>query len=279
MSVEFGSTVQSAAKRGSPDSHVLPRLLREARQEASSSGCGQLIGDALPIGMPPAESRPSTYAVSHAPKSETPGFRTERGRGEPERAVTREKLEPPIPAPAEPLHGSTFPAPGIQTAPAIPASSAVPVESTQLSSDAAALGENLSGSELPHEDHSPTEELPYSASARLGVLRKLFFAPEFPISSGDDQSEFRTEREAGHSSYARGTSPPAADDHGYGSPSPVSVTAHPEILKPKSAPPPMVKEKEPLRTVPTPPRRDSADDIETLPSWRGQYRKRRFPSS
>jgi hypothetical protein len=61
--------------------------------------------------------------------------------------------------------------------------------------------------------------------------------------------------------------------------SPARVTVRPEILRPR----PVTeadKEKEPLR--PTVPQRlrekaDAQDEIETLPSVRGQYRKKRYP--
>ena len=61
--------------------------------------------------------------------------------------------------------------------------------------------------------------------------------------------------------------------------SPARVTVRPEILRPR----PVAeadKEKEPLRpTVPQPLREkaDAQDEIETLPSVRGQYRKKRYP--
>ncbi|HEY1895569.1 MAG TPA: hypothetical protein VGG62_04815 [Terracidiphilus sp.] len=59
---------------------------------------------------------------------------------------------------------------------------------------------------------------------------------------------------------------------------PVRVTAPPEFLRPQSAPE-AEKEKEPLRPTPPVPRREreSPDEIQTLPSWRGQYRKKRYP--
>jgi hypothetical protein len=57
---------------------------------------------------------------------------------------------------------------------------------------------------------------------------------------------------------------------------PVHLTARPEILPPK---PTVEVEKEKETVRPTPPRRDNPDgeEIQTLPSWRGQYRKKRYP--
>ncbi len=121
---------------------------------------------------------------------------------------------------------------------------------------------------------SEEDDLPYSASARLGVLRRLFFGPGFSHRQTESETDVRVEREAGRSSYARGSFSPAEADAGDAIPSPISVTAQPEFLRPKQVAP-VEKEKEPLKTVPTPPKRDSADDLQTLPSWRGQYRRKR----
>jgi hypothetical protein len=59
---------------------------------------------------------------------------------------------------------------------------------------------------------------------------------------------------------------------------PVRVTAPPEFLPPRPAAEPE-KEKDPVRPTPPVPRREreSPDEIQTLPSWRGQYRKKRYP--
>lgn len=61
--------------------------------------------------------------------------------------------------------------------------------------------------------------------------------------------------------------------------SPVHLTTQPEFLPPK----PMAeveKEKEQVRPTSTASRRDNwdtQDEVQTLPSWRGQYRKKRYP--
>ena len=62
-------------------------------------------------------------------------------------------------------------------------------------------------------------------------------------------------------------------------PSRARVTVQPEILRPRPGLE-AEKEKEPLRpTVPQPlrERAETQDEIETLPSVRGQYRKKRYP--
>jgi hypothetical protein len=55
-----------------------------------------------------------------------------------------------------------------------------------------------------------------------------------------------------------------------------SVKAKPEFLPPKQVLAESTeREKEPVRPVPKRLRWDAPEDVETLPSWRGQYRKRR----
>jgi len=57
------------------------------------------------------------------------------------------------------------------------------------------------------------------------------------------------------------------------------VNARPEFLPPRPVSD-LEKEKEPIRpTAPVPLRdnRETQDEIQTLPSWRGQYRKKRYP--
>ena len=85
--------------------------------------------------------------------------------------------------------------------------------------------------------------------------------------------EPRFDRATMRPAYAE-TSVPDPDLPGIGAP--VRLTAQPEILPPKLTGE-VEKEKETVRL--TPPRRDTADaeEIQTLPSWRGQYRKKRYP--
>jgi len=58
-------------------------------------------------------------------------------------------------------------------------------------------------------------------------------------------------------------------------PDAASVKAKPEFLPPKPALESPDREKEPVRPTPKRLRWDAPEDVETLPSWRGQYRKRR----
>jgi hypothetical protein len=98
---------------------------------------------------------------------------------------------------------------------------------------------------------------------------------------GEEESEFepRFERASMRPAYAEASAleaEPAAA--GSADSSPVRVTAPPEFLRPKVVPE-VEKEKEPLRATPPLPRRDTRDpeEVQTLPSWRGQYRKKRYP--
>ena len=58
-------------------------------------------------------------------------------------------------------------------------------------------------------------------------------------------------------------------------PDAASVVAKPEFLPPRQVLESPEREREPVRPVPKRLRWDAPDDVETLPSWRGQYRKRR----
>ena len=96
---------------------------------------------------------------------------------------------------------------------------------------------------------------------------------EEPLGESDPKLEPRFERATVRPAYSDAPLPPADATH---SGAPTRLTAHPEFLPPK----PLVeaeKEKEAVR--PTPPRRENrdSDEIQTLPSWRGQYRKKRYP--
>jgi hypothetical protein len=133
----------------------------------------------------------------------------------------------------------------------------------------------------PHD--APQEEEDFERPpSRLSGLRNLLVSlgRRSLIEDGDDAEELGTEPR-----FERATvrpvyhEAPTAETEQTGSPSaPVRVTAPPEFLPPRAAAEPE-KEKEPLRPTPPMPRREreSPDEIQTLPSWRGQYRKKRYP--
>lgn len=132
-------------------------------------------------------------------------------------------------------------------------------------------------------------EAGYHAATRLGGLRNLFAS--LGLKTANREGEFseadapaepryeRVERPAERPVYAEPIAPiataaaarvPGAD--------PVEVVAQPEFLPPKPMVETMEKEPEKETRPPAPPRKnrwDSSEDIETLPSWRGQYRKKR----
>lgn len=133
----------------------------------------------------------------------------------------------------------------------------------------------------PHD--GPLEEedsvLPPS---RLSGLRNLLVSLgrrsliEDEYGAGEAEAEPRFERAHVRQAYPE---PPTAETEPAGTASvPVRLTAPPEFLPPRPAAEPE-KEKEPVRPTPPVPRREreSPDEIQTLPSWRGQYRKKRYP--
>ena len=95
----------------------------------------------------------------------------------------------------------------------------------------------------------------------------------------DSDIEPRFERATMRHAYPE-TPLPEAD--GRDNAKPAALTAQPEFLRPRSAVQPDEEEAEKEKEVvlrPTPQRRDTPDgeEVQTLPSWRGQYRKKRYP--
>jgi hypothetical protein len=125
--------------------------------------------------------------------------------------------------------------------------------------------------------------MPYSAASRLGGLRNLLVSlglkalhtdSDYQGRSQDEEQAYDRNQERsvyaepiGPSSF-RGVPETLAPDA-------MSVTAKPEFLPPRPALETTEREKEPARSVPKRLRWDAPEDVETLPSWRGQYRKRR----
>lgn len=127
------------------------------------------------------------------------------------------------------------------------------------------------------------DDLPYSAASRLGGLRNLLVSlgmkavnaeSEFPDRADGMEPTF--ERNPERAVYAEPISYSTA--RGVGEtlpPDPTLVKAKPEFLPPKPVVETAERDKELPRPVPKRLRWDAPDDVETLPSWRGQYRKRR----
>jgi hypothetical protein len=131
------------------------------------------------------------------------------------------------------------------------------------------------------DDLSAERDNPGYASSRLGGLRNLLVSLGRRSLSKDGDSglesdsdlEPRFERATMRPAHAE-TSVPDANLSRNGAP--VRLTAQPEFLPPR---PTVEAEKEKETVRPTPPRRENpdGDEIQTLPSWRGQYRKKRYP--
>ena len=150
--------------------------------------------------------------------------------------------------------------------------------------------ENLSDrlSDLEPEPTPPNNsaDAPYSAGYRIGGLRGLAFslgkkhlhkAPETQEQVADlrppvEPVHERTVYEHTHAPYIPVPNPPVRRD--VAGDSPTRVTAQPEILPPT---PPEKEDKEQSRngkSESSRDRRDSYDDVDILPSWHGQYKKR-----
>jgi hypothetical protein len=118
------------------------------------------------------------------------------------------------------------------------------------------------------------EDLPYSAASRLGGLRNLLVS--LGLKNLHREAEFRragiesdSERNPERAVYAEPANAPE------GALEPERVAARPEIIPPRIGPEP-AERKDPIRPVKSPRVKgwDSPDDVEILPSRRGQYRRR-----
>ena len=196
---------------------------------------------------------------------------TARGRGEPHRSAAA-----PGPTKAPPALAEAGRLPVSVPTPAT-AGPAAPRPEEWMTSPAQA--ETLEPG--PHD--APTEEEDFGhPPSRLSGLRNMLVSlgrrSLIEDEHGGDEAgtEPRFERATVRPAYH---GEPSAETERTGSASaPVRVTAPPEFLPPQPAAE-AEKEKEPLRPTPPVPRREreSTDEVQTLPSWRGQYRKKRYP--
>ena len=126
-----------------------------------------------------------------------------------------------------------------------------------------------------------SDDLPYSAASRLGGLRTLLVS--LGLKALNKEGEFHGEESEVGQQFERNAERPVYAEPLTVSPTtgvemlpPESVKAIPEFLPPKPALESGAdRDKEPVRPVPKRLRWDDPQDVETLPSWRGQYRKRR----
>jgi hypothetical protein len=139
------------------------------------------------------------------------------------------------------------------------------------------------GNQEPGSPEVPLEEEDFGPPpSRLSGLRNMLVSlgrrslieQEYGADEADTEPRFEraTVRPAFHEAPTTKKEPAGSAS------APVRVTAPPEFLPPQPAAE-GEREKEPLRPTPPVPRREreSPDEIQTLPSWRGQYRKKRYP--
>lgn len=223
-----------------------------------------------------------------APETDsTPSARLARGRGEPQRLASA----PRVPRSSAPRP----PAPVPPTRPAVPAASRRALASEPLGPIPPA-GPNPKANDVTDPSFPPpvlaahdtalndlNSEPAENPPSRLSGLRNLLVSlgRRSLIQEDELQSALETEAEP---RFERATVCPAYEDaiasgntapgHGL----PARLSAQPEFLPPRPSAE-LEKEKVKEAVRPTPPRRDTPDgeEIQTLPSWRGQYRKKRYP--
>jgi hypothetical protein len=214
--------------------------------------------------------------------------RMARGRGEPQRPAlpprtTRPSaVRPPAPHTPSALHApSRRPAPPSIPAAEPPRAPVSPARSASLDrvpKHSAPLPPPPGTENLPHDLASEHAEYPAS---RLSGLRNLLVSlgrrslNQDEDLTGESHSDIepRFGRATVRAAFPDSIEPEdCAPDQGI----PTRLAAQPEFLPPRATSE-LEKEKEAVR--PTPFRRDNpdGDEIQTLPSWRGQYRKKRYP--
>ncbi len=186
-------------------------------------------------------------------------------------------IDPPTsPRPAPSLHAS-------KADPRTNSADFAPAQAAGYRAEPATSGPTPSTArqEAPEDE---IDDLPYSAASRLGGLRTLLVSlglkalnKEADLHGRSADVEPQYERNAERPVYAEPvTYSPARGSIETLPADAASVKAKPEFLPPKQvAAETTEREKEPVRPVPKRLRWDAPEDVETLPSWRGQYRKRR----
>ena len=131
-----------------------------------------------------------------------------------------------------------------------------------------------------------SEEIPYNAATRLSGLRNLIFSlglqnlhkeakPADEDAESAPQPGRGTERQVNARSFTPASAPAGSSRSSASGASPTLVTATPEILPPEPAADKTDKERSwASKGKARRDRRDAFDDVEILPSWRGQYKKK-----
>lgn len=183
----------------------------------------------------------------------------------------------PSPPPASP------PAPAPAAAPV----AAAPEPARPVAPPAMSSANPAALNEIALRPAGPEGELPYNPATRLGGLRNLFVSLGLKsLSKEEEGSETQSvpeppaDRIIERPVYQEPLPPVTAHAAPQNAAAAAAlVTATPEFLPPR----PLVEttekqtepESSPSSVAQRPARRDSNEEIQTLPSWRGQYRKRR----
>jgi hypothetical protein len=224
----------------------------------------------------PAASHPAAFSAAATVPPPLTG-RPLRGRGEPRRpepmpwnsaATPRHRDEPPMPSPVA------------------KSSSAPPITHVPDLQGLPSADTSLSAPGFYAAPERAIEHSPLRPPSRLGGLRNLLIA--LGLRSLHQEAEMRgfspepvSHAERGKARISNADPSQSATDAGHVQAgfSPTRLTSMPEFLPPKPAVE-TDREKPPSRIAPVPlPMAlvDTSDEIETLPSWRGQYRKKRYP--
>ena len=131
------------------------------------------------------------------------------------------------------------------------------------------------------EKENVEEEASFNSASRLGGLRNLFASLGVNnLERGGDRSYDDNQgvvREAQHTIYPHHPFPNGREEVAAEVAKTPKVSATPDILPPNAAAEPLEREKEPVGSTPAPPSvarwSESSDEIYTLPSQRGQYRR------
>jgi hypothetical protein len=234
-----------------------------------------------------AESGEAGSATAQAP-------RTARGRGEPTRTAAAPRTAKASPSPKSASHdahsrlgpAASEASPSVTEAPdpwrapsaVTPSAEAPAAQSPELWMTPPApqpATEELGSHGAPSEDEDfghPPSRLSGLRNMLVSLGRRSLIEDEY--GAGEADTEPRSARVNTRPAYDEPATAEAASEAS----APVRVTAPPEFIRPQPAAE-AEKEKEPLRPTPPVPRREreSPDEIQTLPSWRGQYRKKRYP--
>jgi uncharacterized protein involved in exopolysaccharide biosynthesis/Mrp family chromosome partitioning ATPase len=296
------SAVQStpAPVTGPVDESPLPEILRKRSEVASAAAAqperseARLPGfvsrpmrgrepvrpvasqaDARPAFSPPDLAAAAEFLHNFAPPAPQPGSAPQPARETP--AGLSDRLEDFFKVPsAEPLpeRRSDSVSQPVREFPAPPAFSAP---------RASELETTLAPESPAFASEADPEELPYSAASRLGGLRNLLTT--LGIKNLHMEAEFRkihpeseaprVERLPERAVFAQPDTPAGFVEEP-NAPAPAVVVARPEIIPPRLNVEPAEREQDMARPVKSPQvnRWDSPEDVDTLPSRRGQYRKR-----